>query len=156
MANPFQTVPTANSAFNTGADGGSVTLTDQNGGYYPLGKIIDFHATPEHSTIEVKAINLGGRIPRKKNLNGWKGQISVARQDGTLDSLQRAEEQRYLSGQPQLYYNIYHTITNQDGTQNEYQYVKCLVTLTNPGSWKLGAEVEMTLDFEAEERVVLV
>jgi hypothetical protein len=149
------TVPGLNSNFNTGVDSATITLTDQNGGYYPLGKIIDFHATPETSLIEVKAINLGGRILRKKNLNGWKGTITVSRENGALDALQAAEESRYLSGQPQMYYNIYQFVSNQDGTANEFQYVKAVVTLSDPGQWKLGAEVEMKLEFDCEQRVQL-
>lgn len=145
------TVPPLNSNWNLGEDGSNVSMTDNLGNVYSLGKVIDFHFAPKHTEVTLPVINYGGRELTQTERPGGTGTITVARENGAMEQLEYIQQQRKRAGLPELYFTIYQFVSNPDGSQNENMFVNCRVRLTDPGQWELGREVRQKIDFTYED-----
>lgn len=145
------TVPPITSAFNVGENGSNISLTDNLGNVYNLGKVLDFHFTPKFHDVTLQTLNYQGREITQTERIGGTGTITVARQDGTMEQVEYIQQQRKRAGLPELYFTVYQFISNPDGSQNELMFVNCRVRLTDAGQYKLGQAVEQKVEFIYED-----
>lgn len=148
------TVPQLNSNFNTGRDK-RVTLQDAFGVSYALGKYTEIVSSPERSTLKVEPINNRGITLRQNIPDGWKGTITTVRENGVLEYLYGQVEADYYNGVAQRYFWIYETISNQDGSTDQFVYTRSIIWIADAGNWKKTSDVPIRLEFESEQRVPL-
>lgn len=85
--------------------------------------------------------------------DGWNGQFDVSRQDSTLDDFWATVEANYYAGQGIPGATITETITEPDGSVNQYRYLGAILFLDDAGDWKGNEAVNQRLSFEAQQRI---
>lgn len=147
------TTPSNDSDFNLGEDGSTISMVDNLGNAYNLGKIMDFHPTFKHADVNLQVINYGGREITQTERYGGALEFTIPRSDGTMEALEYLQQQRKRGGLKELYFTITQYINNPDGSSNENMFVRCRVRLTDGGQYKLGQAVEQKIQATFEDFV---
>lgn len=116
-----------------------------------LSTITGFSSKPNTEKREVRGLD-GIRRPLVFP-DGWNGSFTVERQDSTLDDFWALIEANYYAGQGIPNATITETVSEPDGSVNQYKYLGVIFILTAAGDWKGNETVAQTLEFEAEQRV---
>lgn len=147
-------IPALNSNWNTGSDGATVTLTDENGVPYNLGKVQNFHVTLIEEDVTLRVLQTTRELHQTERY-GYKGEMTIARENGDLEYLEYQQMLRKRQGLSELYFTLDHFINNRDQTTNHHKYTNCRIKLTDHGEYTPGKSVDMKLEFTAEDKDVL-
>lgn len=110
----------------------------------------EFDAKP--TVTDAKVIGLDGIVRHVIFHAGWQGNVSVERQDATLDNYWAQLEDDYYNGLVQGACTISETITEPDGSVSQFRYEGVVLKLTDKGNFKGDSTVKQKLDFLASRR----
>lgn len=103
--------------------------------------------TSNRETASLDGINRHINIPM-----GWEGSFEMERTSSAIDDYFANLENTYYSGQNLPTITITETITESDGSTNQYQYIGVVMTLDTAGEWKADDYVTQKVSFSAQQR----
>ncbi len=139
--------------FNTGIQRSWIII--DNATQLPVpwgGDVLDLESSPMINEITIKPISTQGYDKFKDDRSGWDGTLTVARNNGDADNFEAAQEALYHSGGTQKYFTIYETTLNDDGTSDEYVYAGATLKMTNAGSARKDASIDLKFKVRAQSR----
>lgn len=129
----------------------TLSLVTPEAGTINLSVLMDYEPKPKVKKDMVIPMN-GDNIPLQF-LEGWDGDMTMERSDGTIDSYWALVEANYFNGVPQQGATLTETIVNPDGSTNIFRYESLLLTPESMGSWKGDTDVPIKLSFQAARRI---
>ncbi|WP_458763566.1 hypothetical protein [Cupriavidus basilensis] len=135
--------------YNVGRD---VTLVFQTP-YGPLQvpKITKFNPRPSVTEVQIKRMD--GIVEHLRIPNGWSGTFEVPRDGSTIDDWFAQVESDYYSGINEQPSSIYETITNPNGSINQYRYNGVMLSLDDAGERSGDAQISQQMKFVASRRI---
>jgi hypothetical protein len=121
-------------------------------GIINFGLLTNFNSRPITRLLESLPITNGGESVYRDVFHGWEGTFEVDRTDSTLDALTDILESNYRNGQPETYAMITETITNPDGSIDQYRYKNVVLIPEDHGAWRGEEKVMQRLGFRASRR----
>lgn len=85
---------------------------------------------------------------------GWRGSATFVRLDNSLDIYMALQESLYYSALNEVLANMTQTITEQDGTQTQIDYVGCVLTMPDAGTFSGTDVVRYMVDMKCKRRLV--
>jgi hypothetical protein len=116
------------------------------------GDILDLTADEVTKEIQIDPISTQGYSKYKTTWDGWKGSISVARNNGNGDLFEAAQELLYHTGGSQHQFTIEETTYNTDGSVTTMQYTGATFTMPSAGNAKKDAAIEYKFEVRAQAR----
>lgn len=145
--------------FNTGIDRKIVIVDSSTGQQYEFSTIgdelVSFDPKPKHAQVSRKTISRGGREDVQTERYGWTGTIVVSRSGPSFELLEYAQELAFRQQLDPKKFTIHEQIRNRDGsgTTTKWRYESCDLRLSEGGQSALGQELNLTLTFDATDRV---
>ncbi|GAB3249195.1 hypothetical protein [Chitinimonas naiadis] len=115
-----------------------------------LSLITGFDSKPNYGDIKVKGLD--GVTRHARFPDGWEGSFEVERMDSVIDNYFAQLEASYYAGINEQPCTITETITDPDGSVNQYRYKQVLLKLTDKGKWEGDKTVKQKLGFVAARR----
>ena len=86
---------------------------------------------------------------------GWTGTIVLSRSGSDIEDLEYLQETMFRGSQDPLKFTLHQQIRNRDGSgsSSNWRYESADVRLVESGNYALGQEVNLTLNFDATDRV---
>jgi hypothetical protein len=84
--------------------------------------------------------------------DGWQGSVSVDRADSTLDTFQSTLESNFWNGRNTLAGTIMQTITEDDGSTTQFQFINAMFWIENVGDYAADGIVKQSIEFCSGER----
>lgn len=116
------------------------------------GDVIDLTSSPNLKHVEINPISTNGYSKYKTNRTGWKGSITVARNNGAGDTFEAAQEALFHAGFTQKYFTIIETTTNDEGTVDTFQYTGCELFWDDAGMARMDSAIEIKMGMNAQSR----
>lgn len=126
-----------------------LTFTDANGNIV-VTDIENFKW--KYDTNIPKKVAMDGTTRHPKFWQGCSGSMTIFRTNATLEVYFSQGESSYLLGGDQIPVTITQTITNADGTQNQWQFIDAVLDLTDGGEYSGQDVVAQTVAFYAAKR----
>lgn len=123
-----------------------LTFTDINGNYN-FAIIENFQSSETPNIISETAIDSQFRVfyfPK-----GWSGSFVVEQNNDVVNQYFANREAQFYLGADQANMTITVTLTYKGGTQAQYQFVGCVLTLSNAGEFTGSSIVKQTISFTA-------
>lgn len=139
--------------FNTGIQRSFIII--DNATQLPVpwgGDVLDLESSPIANDITIKPISTQGYDKFKTDRAGWKGSITVARNNAGADAFEAVQESLYHSGGTQKYFTIYETTEDDNGTIDEFVYAGAILWMSSAGSARKDASIDIKLEFKAQSR----
>lgn len=130
-----------------------ITFTDANG-------VEDFEIfesmTAKEDATTTKEIAMDGNVRHPKFHQGWSGELVFQRNSNFLDKYFANQESDYYLGIDQMPMTITETITNPNGSVNQYQFTQVVLVMENSGN-RSGTEIQkQTINFQASRRLTIL
>lgn len=128
----------------------TLTFTDSTGAVITLPRLKNFSSkqkTSNRESASLDGINRHVNIPM-----GWEGSFEFERTGPELDNYINSQESLYYAGKNVSTATITETITEADGSVNQWQYIGCVFTYESAGDWKAEEYITQKLAFSAQER----
>lgn len=109
-----------------------------------------FEAKPEYNkiaSIALDGINREAQIPK-----GWRGSVTLDRQNNAIDAFFAQQEAGYYGGQNVLTGTITETIQEADGSVSQYRYVGVSFSFDEAGKKTGDNKIEQHIGFFASQR----
>jgi hypothetical protein len=109
-----------------------------------------FDAKPEYNKIAsvgLDGINREVSIPK-----GWRGTLTLDRQNNAVDAFFAKQEAGYYGGQNVLTGTITETIRESDGSVSQYRYVNVSLSFDDAGKKTGDNKIEQHVGFFASQR----
>lgn len=113
--------------------------------------LTSFQAHQDTTEQRVKLKN--GRNPTAQFFDGWSGSFDLERQDSTLDDYFVQKEADYYAGIDGGTITITETISEPDGSVNQYRYVGVVLKFAAAGTWSTDNTVKQSVSFMAERKL---
>lgn len=123
-------------------------------GLLSLPTLLKFTAKKNNKKLTIKPLN-GLPIHLNFQEEGWSGEFTVSRADGTLDSYFAQFEATYYANGNQPTGNIQQTVNEVDGTVSTYQFQGVCLYFDDAGDYEAEKNVEQKVSWAASTRVVL-
>lgn len=130
-----------------------LTFTDANG--VQNFTIIENFTSKEDATTD-KLVAMDGTVRHPKFHQGWSGSFVLERNSNFMDNYIAAQEAAYYQGLDQINLTITETITENNGTVSQYQYLQVVIYLEDAGNWSGTEIVKQSASFVASRKVQLV
>ena len=119
--------------------------------------LMDLQAEPVTNVVTRMPISNGGRSRRRVERVGYKGSITLGRINGDIEALEIQQQEIYRTGGTPYKFTLHLSVLNQDGsgTYSKYQYTNCDLYLTKDPGYKMGDDVTMTLEFQADDKKLI-
>jgi hypothetical protein len=137
---------------NTGIDH-KIVFTDINGVRQFI--IIENFTSKEDAVMD-KVVAMDGNVRHPKFHEGWSGSFTLQRTNNVMDNYIALQEASYYLGTDQIPMTITETITEPDGSTNQYQYTNVVVALEDAGNWSGTEIVRQRVSFMASRKIELV
>ena len=137
--------------FNIGRDL-AVSISVDGSVLAQFGYHTDTHVQPQWSEKKVVPTNNGGIPVARGIFGGYNVDIVFARINGVADSVMQFLEQRFESGSTDPICTLQETVTNDDGSVNQYLYLNGTMLPSDAGSFKGVDEVSQTIKFFFPQR----
>jgi hypothetical protein len=135
--------------FSVGRDV-TTTISTADGALAPT-LITKFSSKQEQTSTKVKGMD--GITRTLVFPDGWSGSFDLDRQDSVLDDFFATAEANYFAGKDSSTGTIMQTISEPNGTVNQYQYTGVVLKFDDAGSWSSDAPVVQKISFTAERRI---
>jgi hypothetical protein len=126
-----------------------LTFTDANGNLQ-VTTIENFKW--KYDTSIPKKVQMDGTTRHPKFWQGVSGDFTVFRTNPILEQYFSQAEGAYYLGGDQIPVTITQTITNADGTQNQWQFIDCVLDMTDGGNYSGSDVVTQTVTFMGAQR----
>jgi hypothetical protein len=139
----------ASNQFNVGKDV-TLDITGPNG---PLrfNIVTAFESKPNYKSLDSKGLD---GVDRYDDLPaGWSGSFTLDRSDSTVDDFFAQKEANFYSGLSANLVNITETISEINGSVNQYRYTGVALTLQDAGSKSADNKIVMKIGFRANRRI---
>lgn len=137
--------------FNIGKEA-SLDLVHPKLGIIPFGLLTNFSSRPLKNRLQSTPITNGGRSQFRIVYFGWEGAFEIDRSDGIPDALIALLEENFYNGEPETYFMITETISNPDGSIDQYRFRGVVIEPEDAGNWKADEKVMIKLNFAATLR----
>lgn len=128
----------------------TLTFTDANG---DIKIVLIENFTWKYDTNIPKKVTMDGVTRHPKFWQGCSGSFTLFRTNATLEVYFSQGEGAYLLGGDQIPVTITQTITNADGTQNQWQFVDAVLDLSDGGNYSGQDTVTQTVTWMAAQRI---
>lgn len=135
--------------FSVGRDV-TTTISTPDGTLTPT-LITKFSAKQQKVTKKVKGLD--GITRTLVFPDGWTGDFEFSRQDSALDDHFAQEEANYYAGADSQPSTIMQTITEPNGSVNQYQFTGVTFIYEDAGTWAGDDNVIQKVSFNAERRI---
>jgi len=139
--------------FNTGPQRSWVIVDNTTG--LPVdfgGDVMDLQASPNLKHIEINPISNQGYPKYKTQRTGWKGTLTVARNNANADLFESVQEALFHAGGTQRYFTIVEKTNNDDGTSDEFEYSGAEFFMDDSGAARMENPIEMKFGFNAQAK----
>lgn len=137
--------------FNIGKEA-SIVVMHPDVGAISFGLLTSFTPKPITQQLSSIPITNGGKPVHRVVWQGWEGSLEIDRSDNVVDVLFQLLEDNFFAGKPETYVMITQTISNPDGSIDEYRYKNCVIKPAEQGTWKGDDKVTQRFDFVATNR----
>ncbi len=141
-------------SFNVGRDGAQITIFDLTLGKQTFNGMTSFDAKPRTKELESEGID--GNTKFRNLPNGHEGTFQFDRQDPGVQKYFALLEANFYSGLPPPSAVITQTINELDGSVSQFQYVGCVLKLTDAGKWTGLDKVTMSVAWKASKMIPLL
>ncbi len=111
--------------------------------------------TSKEDAVVGKEIAMDGTVRHPKFHEGWSGSFTLQRTSNFADNYFALQEAAYYLGIDQLPMIITETITEPDGSINQYQYTNVVLALEDAGNWSGTEIVKQRISFMASRKLEL-
>lgn len=129
----------------------SATFQDQFGNSFTpddLGSLISVNLNSKSTLLESKPINLDGENRYMREPGSYTVDFEFDRANGQLMGLVLAHDEDYYNKKPQRSWTVYVTVTNPDGTTDQYLCARGVFHTEGEGPWQKGALVRTKFSME--------
>ncbi len=148
MPSPIQALNTGVNFTATFVDNFGTSITPDQ-----LGHLISVTASSKAVMLESKPITNRGRNIYVRIPGSYTVDFEFDRYTGAFLALIAALDQDFYQGNPQRYWDVYVTVTNPDGTTDQFQFKRGVPHTESEGPWQKDALVRMKLSMEFVECV---
>jgi hypothetical protein len=144
-------IANGNYSFNTGRDGSIVLRGPYGRVNIPL--VTSFDSKAEYAQISSEPLTgqtLSAALPK-----GWSGSIGMDRGSADVDRLFAQMEAAWLNNGAYVASDLFHAITESNGSTTTFHYTSVSLTLEEAGSFKGDAIVSQKIGFRANSRVIV-
>jgi hypothetical protein len=139
--------------FNTGIQRSILIVDNTTNLPVPFGgDVLDLEASPITKDITIEPISTQGYDKFKTDRAGWKGTITIARNNALADNFEAVQEALYHQGQTQKYFTITETTVDDDGSVDIFLYSGAELRMQSAGTAKKDSAIEIRLDFRCQSR----
>jgi hypothetical protein len=137
--------------FNIGRDL-SFTVVLNGSVIKQFGLHTDTHFRPQWTEAKVRPTNNGGVYVVRPIFGGHEVELTYARVNGAGDNIAQFLEDTFKSGNPDVSVTCTETVRNDDGTQDQFNYINGICYPTDLGSFKGTDETNQVFKFFFPER----
>ena len=131
----------------------TLSFVDSTGNLLFNTALESFSSKPDTS-IE-KFVQADGQTRHPKFHMGGSGSFIVGRESSYIDDYFITQQNIYLSGGNQVDVTVTETVQEGDGSITQYQYVNCVLTLDDSGTWSGTAIVKQHISFAYSKKTKL-
>lgn len=116
------------------------------------GDVLDLEDSPIIKDITIEPISTQGYDKFKTDRSGWKGTITIARNNAAADLFEAVQEALYHSGGLQKSFTILETTIDDNMVIDAFQITGCELRMQTAGMAKKDSAIEVKLDFRGQAK----
>jgi hypothetical protein len=146
-------------SFTTGQDCTIDITNNKTGATYSFnnvgGDLLHFEGDWDIEVIRRRPISNKGLVKRRTDYKGCKGSIEIGRINADFEKLELSQQDNYRQGGDPISFTIHQSIRESDGSGKfaSYQYTNCTLWTSKSGSYQMGEDVKITMEFEGDDIV---